>query len=145
MEPKIYNGDVAVDDRGSVSFVNEFDFYGVKRFYVVQNHKRGFIRAWHGHKNEGKYVYAIEGTIALGVVKVDDWSNPSKDCDLSKYILSSTKPRVLWIPPGYANGFCTLTESAKVIFYSTSTLEESSGDDYRFPHDHWDIWDVEQR
>ena len=31
-------GDVAVDDRGEVGFVNDFDFAGVKRFYAVRNH-----------------------------------------------------------------------------------------------------------
>ena len=49
---KIINGGIAVDDRGSVRFVNEFDFKNVKEFYHVSNHRRGFIRAWHGHKKE---------------------------------------------------------------------------------------------
>ena len=33
-------GDLAVDDRGEVGFVNDFDFAGVKRFYTVRNHQR---------------------------------------------------------------------------------------------------------
>ena len=32
METKIINGGVATDDRGSVRFVNDFNFDGVKRF-----------------------------------------------------------------------------------------------------------------
>ena len=48
-ETKIYQGGISVDDRGSVRFVNEFQFQNVKRFYQVENHKSGFIRAWHGH------------------------------------------------------------------------------------------------
>jgi dTDP-4-dehydrorhamnose 3,5-epimerase len=47
MEPKIINGGIAPDDRGSVRFVNDFDFAKVKRFYQVENHRAGFIRAWH--------------------------------------------------------------------------------------------------
>ncbi len=43
--PKILKGGVAVDDRGDVGFVNEFDFAGVKRFYTVANHRSGFVRA----------------------------------------------------------------------------------------------------
>jgi hypothetical protein len=31
-ETKVLNGGLAVDDRGSVSFVNDFNFEGVKRF-----------------------------------------------------------------------------------------------------------------
>ena len=37
-EVNLINGGVAVDDRGSVRFVNDFDFEGVKRFYQVQNY-----------------------------------------------------------------------------------------------------------
>ena len=41
----LFIGGQAVDDRGTVSFVNDFDFNNVKRFYQVENHRRGFIRA----------------------------------------------------------------------------------------------------
>jgi dTDP-4-dehydrorhamnose 3,5-epimerase len=40
-EPRLIQGAVVVDDRGSVSFVNDFDFAGVKRFYVVATGRRG--------------------------------------------------------------------------------------------------------
>ena len=67
---KIINGGIAVDDRGSVRFINDFEFKGVKRFYHVDNHKRGFIRAWHGHKKEGKYVYVVDGAALIGLVNM---------------------------------------------------------------------------
>ena len=63
-------GDISVDDRGRVSYINDFDFKDVKRFYMVENHEKGFIRAWHGHKNEGKYVYVVSGTALVGVVNL---------------------------------------------------------------------------
>ena len=69
-------GGVAVDDRGSVRFVNDFDFKNVKRFYQVSNHKEGFIRAWHGHEREGKYVYVAKGSALIGAVKLDGTNNP---------------------------------------------------------------------
>ena len=34
-DPKVISGGVAIDDRGSVTFVNDFDFLGVKIFYQV--------------------------------------------------------------------------------------------------------------
>jgi len=68
---KIINGGISVDDRGSVRFVNDFNFENVKRFYQVENHRKGFIRAWHGHKKEGKYVYVSSGTALIGVVNMD--------------------------------------------------------------------------
>lgn len=128
-----YIGGVAVDDRGQVRFVNDFDFKGVKRFYQVENHRQGFIRAWHGHKKEGKYVYVASGTALIGVVNMETEM-------VTKYILSAKQPKVLYIPPNNYNGFKNLEENTSVIFFSTSTLEESINDDIRMPHDKWNIW-----
>jgi dTDP-4-dehydrorhamnose 3,5-epimerase len=135
---KVINGGVSVDDRGSVRFVNDFNFEGVKRFYQVENHSRGFIRAWHGHKKEGKYVYVVNGSALVGVVNMETE-------EVSKFVLSSQTPKVLWIPPGYFNGFKSLEENTKIIFFSTSTLEESLGDDIREDHDKWNIWNEDYR
>lgn len=132
-DPRIILGGIAVDDRGSVSFVNDFNFSDIKRFYMVENHRVGFIRAWHGHKKEGKYVFVAKGAALIGAVEMNS-------SDPKKFILSDKSPRILFIPPGYANGFKTLEEGTRIIFYSTSTLEESLGDDIRFSFDHWDIW-----
>jgi len=135
---KLLNGSLAVDDRGSVSFVNDFTFDGVKRFYQVENHKRGFIRAWHGHVKEGKYVYVCQGSALIGAVNLETE-------EIQKFVLSSKSPKILWIPPNYANGFKSLEENTKIIFFSTSTLEESVGDDIRFDYAKWNIWDEEYR
>tara|TARA_R110000824_G_scaffold375398_1_gene566295 strand:- start:1399 stop:1812 length:414 start_codon:yes stop_codon:yes gene_type:complete len=135
---KLIDGGVAVDDRGQLSFVNDFNFENVKRFYMVENHEKGFIRAWHGHKKEGKYVYVPSGAILIGAVDLDTEQ-------IDRFVLSSSKPQVLYIPPGYANGFMNLQDNTKVIFFSTSTLEESVGDDIRFEWDKWDIWNIERR
>jgi dTDP-4-dehydrorhamnose 3,5-epimerase len=141
----LYSGDLAVDDRGEVGFVNDFDFAGVKRFYMVKNHRSGFVRAWHAHQREAKYVTVSEGAALVGAVKIDDWQNPSKDLPVSRYVLSARKPRVLFIPAGHANGFMSLTEDARLIFFSTSTLKDSMGDDIRYDARYWDIWHVEER
>jgi len=141
----LYSGDLAVDDRGEVGFVNDFDFSGVKRFYMVKNHRSGFVRAWHAHQREAKYVAVSEGAALVGAVKIDDWQNPSKDLPVSRFVLSARKPRVLFIPAGYANGFMSLTEDARLIFFSTSTLKDSMGDDIRYDARYWDIWHVEER
>jgi dTDP-4-dehydrorhamnose 3,5-epimerase-like enzyme len=139
MELNLISGGVAVDDRGSVRFVNDFDFSDVKRFYQVDNHRAGFIRAWHGHKKEGKYVYVPKGSALIGAVKME-----GKE-EARKYTLSEQHPKILWIPPGYANGFMSLTSDAIIQFFSTSSLEDSLNDDIRFPYDKWDIWNIEYR
>jgi dTDP-4-dehydrorhamnose 3,5-epimerase-like enzyme len=144
-KPHMFGGGLAVDDRGETVFVNEFNFESVKRFYMVSNHSAGFVRAWHAHKQEAKYVMAVSGAAVVGAVKIDNWEKPSKDLPVERYVLSSKKPQVLYIPPGYANGFMSLTSDLKLMFFSTSTLEESSTDDTRYDARYWDIWNVVER
>ncbi len=124
---------VAVDDRGQLSFVNDFDFSDVKRFYMVENHEKGFIRAWHGHKKEGKYVFVPSGAILIGAVNLETE-------EIDRFVLSSSKPQVLYIPPGYANGAINLVADSKVIYFSSLNLEDSANDDYRFDSKFWDPW-----
>lgn len=138
-------GGVVVDDRGTVSFVNGFDFTGVRRFYAVSSHRVGFVRAWHAHRNEGKYVFVARGSALVGAVKIDDWEHPSKDLPVERHVLSARQPAVLSIPPGFANGFMTLTDDALVLFFSTSSVEESRADDIRYDARYWDPWRVEER
>lgn len=143
--PRLIAGRLAVDDRGEVSFVNDFDFVGVKRFYAVANHRAGFVRAWHGHQKEAKYVTMARGAMLVCSVAVDDWRNPSRDLEIQRFVLSESAPAVLYIPPGHAHGTMSLTERAKAIFFSTATLQESQQDDFRFPARTWDPWLVTER
>ena len=39
----------------------------------------------------------------------------------------------------------SLSDDAKVVFFSDSTLEDSLNDDFRFPARYWDIWHIEER
>src|SRR5215472_4412325 len=144
-QPKLLTGSVSIDDRGEVGFVNEFDFEGVKRFYTVRNHRQGFVRAWHAHKHEAKYVTVVEGAAVIGAVAIDDWDHPSKEAQVHRQVMSATKPSVLYIPAGYANGFMSLTGDTKLMFFSKSTLEQSAGDDIRYDARHWDIWGIQER
>jgi dTDP-4-dehydrorhamnose 3,5-epimerase len=138
-------GGKAFDDRGSLSFINDLDLSIFRRFYIVENHAQGFVRAWHGHKKEAKAVVVVAGAALVAAVKIDNWEKPSKDLDVQRVVLSAEKPGALLIPAGYANGFMTLTEGAKVMFLSTSTLDESAGDDFRFDANYWNPWQIEAR
>lgn len=134
------DGDVFVDDRGYLRFINDFDMSSVKRFYQVENHAKFFVRAWHGHRKEAKYVYVASGSALIGAVKFDE-----ENAEPSRYVLSASKPGVLYIPPGYANGFMNLEDNTIVQFFSTTTIEESKDDDIRFSYDKWNIWGIEYR
>ncbi len=136
--PYLVSGGQNVDDRGVVRFVNDFDFKNVKRFYQVENHRCGFIRAWHGHKIEEKYIYVVRGSALVGAVNLDTE-------EIQSFILSSKNPRILWIPKNHANGFMTLEEDTILIFFSSLSIEESKQDDIRYPYDKWNIWKIEYR
>jgi len=144
-QPTLIQGAVALDDRGAVRFVNDFDFASVRRFYTVTNHRVGTVRAWHGHRREGKFATVLQGAALLGCVEIDDWAAPSAALPVARFVLSATAPAVLAIPPGYANGFMSLTDDALIAFFSTAGLEESLDDDIRFPARFWDPWTVEER
>lgn len=138
-------GGLATDDRGSLKFINSLNLAPFKRFYIVENHSKGFIRAWHGHRHEAKAVICIKGAAIVAGVRVDNWDSPSTELEVERFVLSETKYGALHIPAGYANGFKTLTENAVLMFLSSSTLEESANDDIRFEARTWNPWDVEER
>jgi len=143
--PRIIKGGLSVDDRGCITFCNDFNFKDIKRFYMVENHEEYFIRAFHGHKYENKYVFVTQGDIKVVTIPID---HPEPELirlwysheDVKEFYLSSKDPKILYIPAGYYNGFQTLTKDAKVMFFSTSTLEESLMDDIRQKWDFWPVW-----
>ncbi len=144
-QPRLIEGGIAIDDRGSVSFVNDFDFAGIRRFYMVANHRPQFVRAWHGHRNESKAVLVVQGSALFATVEIDDWENPSPRLDVQRFVLSAQRPNVLMIPAGYANGLMTLETGTRIMFFSSQALAESQGDDYRYPSRFWDPWNVDER
>src|SRR5438552_15533628 len=99
-EPVLYTGDLAVDDRGELTFVNDFDFAGVKRFYTVRNHRAGFVRAWHAHRREAKYVTVVAGAALGRAVPIDGRDAAALDAPVKRLVLVAPKPRWLHRPPG---------------------------------------------
>lgn len=144
-EPRLIEGGIGVDDRGMTAFVNDFAFADVKRFYTVRNHQAGFVRAWHAHRRESKYVTVVAGTAIVAAVPIDDFTNPRKDAPVTRVVISANKPAVFFIPAGYANGAMTLTADTVIMYFSTASLAESKGDDIRYDAQYWDAWTVEQR
>ena len=136
---------IAVDDRGTLAFNNAFDMTEVKRFYHVANHQSGFVRAWHGHKRESKFIYVVKGAALIASVRVDDWDNPDPDSPVERHVLSQHQPNILFVPGGYAHGYKTLVQDTVVMFFSTSSLEESAQDDFRFDVNYWKPWEILER
>lgn len=142
---EIIRGNKFSDDRGYLSFINDFQLEGYKRFYIVDNHSAGFIRAWHGHLLEDKAVLCLSGAALIGVVPISETGGHIERSVAKTYTLSHEIPSILKIPRGHANGFKSLTSDCKLLFFSSSTLEESQGDDYRFAYDAWNVWEEKYR
>ena len=139
MIPKIINGNRIFDNRGSVQFNNDLKFNKIKRFYLVHNYSKNFVRAWHGHKVEAKFIFCIRGMAKISAVKIVNFNKPSKKSKVFSWKLNSEVPNVIYIPPGYANGSKSLTKDMKLIVLSTTTLKKSLNDDFRFPKEFWRI------
>jgi len=145
-EARFIPGDLFVDDRGALISCNDFQFVGVKRAYFISS-MPWLPRAWHGHKKEDKFLWAISGMFIVQVVQPDDWGNPSKELPIQRFILSFPKPGVLHIPAGSVHGFMPTTNGSILAVFSTATLEESKEDDFRYPSYHWGAggWTVKPR
>jgi dTDP-4-dehydrorhamnose 3,5-epimerase len=132
-EPVFIGGGLSVDDRGVVMYCNDFFFRGIKRFYVLTNYKVGYVRAWHGHKKEAKFVTVTRGAAVVCCAPLYVFEqNDGTMAKVFRFVLSDKQPGVLYIPPGYANGHMALVEPTDVVHFSTMTMDEAIGDDVRF-------------
>ena len=111
----------------------------VKRFYIVENNKKNFVRAWHGHKVEAKYMMCINGTAKIAAVKINNFKKPSKKSKVYRWTINSKNPDVIYIPAGYANGTKSISKDMKILVLSTTSLKSSLKDDYRFNKSFWKI------
>ena len=121
----IIEPDVFGDHRGFFKETFQIERYqeaGIDLPFVQDNHsrsQRGVLRGLHWQKTrpQGKLVSCSLGTVFDVIVDV----NPSSET-FGTYVgveLSDTNHRQLWIPPGYAHGFCVLSETADFQYKCT--------------------------
>jgi dTDP-4-dehydrorhamnose 3,5-epimerase-like enzyme len=138
-DPKIINAATAVDDRGRLTFCNDFELHGVKRFYTVTNHRAGFVRAWHGHRLHSTYLWPMAGVWFASTM---DMTAP----EVRPLTWTLTRDTILHVPSGWFNGHKNLTSGVLGVF-STATIGAVQNDDVRedWETNHPDIWDERQR
>jgi dTDP-4-dehydrorhamnose 3,5-epimerase len=136
-KPTFISGGVHTDERGTLSFVNDFDMEAVRRMYIIEHADTAVIRAWQGHRIEQKWFLALQGSFKIAVVRPDDWLQPSKGLAPEVFMLSADKRGVLHVPGGYATGFSAIEARSKMVVFSDATVEASQKDDYRFEADYW--------
>lgn len=96
------------DERGTVSFINDFDMTPIKRTYVIHHSNIEIVRAWQGHKLEQKWFYSVVGSFLINVIQIDDWEYPSTDLIVTSHYLESRNPTVLYVPGGHVTGIKAL-------------------------------------
>ncbi|WP_042262232.1 dTDP-4-dehydrorhamnose 3,5-epimerase [Paraburkholderia heleia] len=121
IEPKVFG-----DERGFFyeSF-NARDFAsaaGVRAEFVQDNHSRsvrGVLRGLHYQIQhpQGKLVRVVSGEVFDVAVDIRR-SSPSFGKWVGVY-LSADNKRQLWVPPGFAHGFCVTSESAEFLYKTT--------------------------
>lgn len=141
VEPEIIKAVVSIDDRGVVTHCNEFQLAGVRRFYTVANHRQGFVRAWHGHKEHDTFLWPIVGTWMPVFVSME---MPLVKAEPRGYTIDHSS--ILHIPAGWYHGHKNLTADAVLGVFSTATIEQAMEDDYRLAWDCWShVWEEKQR
>ena len=102
---------------------------GIEQPLVQDNHsrsRRGVLRGLHFQRTrpQGKLVGVARGSVFDVAVDIDP---ASPTCGRHVGVeLSDANHLQLWIPPGYAHGFCVLSEEADLVYKCT---------DYYHPED----------
>ena len=120
IEPKVFG-----DSRGFFIETFQLERYreiGITQPFVQDNHSRsphGVLRGLHYQKTrpQGKLVRVSRGAVYDVAVDVDP-----KSPTFGRYVgveLSDDNHRQIWIPPGYAHGFCVLSALADFEYKCT--------------------------
>jgi dTDP-4-dehydrorhamnose 3,5-epimerase len=121
LEPRVFG-----DDRGYfLETYNErvFAGIGIKEKFVQDNQsysQRNVLRGLHYQiqQPQGKLVRAITGEIVDVVVDLRQ-SSPMLG-KWESFRLSGDNQRILWVPAGFAHGFCVISETAHVSYKATA-------------------------
>ena len=120
VEPAVFR-----DDRGFFLETYHQKRYadgGIPDLFVQDNHSystRGTLRGLHAQlrQPQGKLVRAVQGEIFDVAVDIRP-DSPTFGRWVGE-ILSGDNYRQLWVPPGFAHGFCVLSETAHVQYKCT--------------------------
>ncbi|MBB5332743.1 WxcM-like domain-containing protein [Chryseobacterium koreense] len=132
----LLKGSFHQDERGVITFNNDFDAAEIKRIYTMENRSPDFVRGWQGHKIEQRWFACVAGEFEISVIEIDDFENPSKDLMISKYILQDKALTFLHAPAGCVTAIQAKKEGSKLLVLADYGLGEIQ-DEYRFPLDYF--------
>lgn len=119
------------DERGIITYNNDFDASQIKRIYTIENHSTNFIRGWQGHKVEQRWFACMKGSFEISVIEMDDFIQPSKDLTIQKYVLTDEVLTYLHIPAGCITAIQSKSLDSKLLVLADYGLGEIA-DEYRF-------------
>lgn len=131
-------GEQFEDERGIISYNNDFDASHAKRIYTIENFQTDFIRGWNGHAIEQRWFACIAGSFKIAVIKLDNFQNPSTNLVVQYYNINVNTLDFLHIEAGCITAIKAMEEKSKLLVLADYGLNEID-DDYRFPLDHFNI------
>jgi dTDP-4-dehydrorhamnose 3,5-epimerase-like enzyme len=131
MRPVVINGGSYSDNRGDVTYNNDFDMSSIKRIYSIQNVNTSLVRAWQGHAIERRWFSVLKGSFEIKLIKIDNWENPTKSLEVFSRIINDENFDVLCVPGGYVSSIQALEENSKLLLMSDYRLVDIE-DEYRF-------------
>ncbi|MHA7608230.1 WxcM-like domain-containing protein [Elizabethkingia meningoseptica] len=134
----INKGNRYIDDRGIITYNNEFDASQIKRIYTIENNSIDFIRGWQGHAIEQRWFACMNGRFSIAVIKVDDFDNPSKELEPTFFELNAESLDYLHIERGCITAIKALEPRSKLLVMADYALGEIK-DEYRFPLEYFRI------
>ena len=118
----------------------KFASAGLPTAFLQDNHShsiRGVLRGLHYQLRhpQGKLVCVVSGEVLD--VAVDIRKGSPRFGQWESVLLSADNRRQLYVPPGFAHGFCTLSEEADFLYKCTDVY--TPGDEYGIAWDDPDI------
>jgi len=138
--PRLIIGQQHQDERGTVTFFNDFDMTPVKRQYSIVPADALIVRAWQGHAVENKWFQVGTGKFLVRLIRLEAMQNQIHSPDIFEFFLSAMNNTVLHIPGGFSNGFQSLEKNSLLKVYSDMSLSEALNDEFRFPVSHGHYW-----
>ena len=126
------------DERGIITFNNDFDASQIKRIYTIENTFLDFIRGWQGHKIEQRWFACMQGSFEIAVIEINNFENPSKDLIPEYFTLKTNNLDFLHIKSGCITAIKTKEENSKLLVFADYSINEIQ-DEYRFPLDYFKL------
>lgn len=129
---EFYKGELYIDDRGKLFHNNITNLTEVKRFYLIENIKKEFLRGWKGHVVEKRWFICVKGAVNIWVINNSDLTKKLNKA--MKYTLTEQNLDVLYVPENNATLLKQVTDGARIMVFSDYLLNTSNDEQLRWPN-----------